>query len=86
VFSQDQDISEATEEVKRQAQSVGRWVKLACAFPDPNGLGPTDLCNCGSGKQYRRCCGARYRGINGTDWIRIDASTYSACKDPLDYR
>ncbi|MFH1708098.1 MAG: NYN domain-containing protein [Planctomycetota bacterium] len=26
------------------------------------------------------------RGINGTDWIRIDRTTYDACIDPLDYR
>jgi hypothetical protein len=26
------------------------------------------------------------RGINGTDWIRIDRSTYDACVDPNDYR
>ena len=26
------------------------------------------------------------RGINGTDWIRIDRATYDACLDPKDYR
>lgn len=26
------------------------------------------------------------RGINGTDWIRIDRATYDACLDPNDYR
>lgn len=26
------------------------------------------------------------RGINGTDWIRIDAATYAACLDTRDYR
>ena len=26
------------------------------------------------------------RGINKTDWIRIDRSTYEACVDPKDYR
>ena len=26
------------------------------------------------------------RGINGTDWIRIDRATYDACIDPRDYR
>jgi hypothetical protein len=26
------------------------------------------------------------RGINGTDWIRIDRSTCDACVDPNDYR
>lgn len=26
------------------------------------------------------------RGINGTDWIRIDRRFYDACLDPNDYR
>ncbi len=26
------------------------------------------------------------RGINGTDWIKIDKPTYDACIDPHDYR
>jgi len=26
------------------------------------------------------------RGINGTDWIRLDRGTYDACIDPVDYR
>jgi hypothetical protein len=26
------------------------------------------------------------RGINKTDWIRIDRATYDACLDPPDYR
>lgn len=26
------------------------------------------------------------RGINGTDWIRIDRATYDGCLDPRDYR
>jgi uncharacterized LabA/DUF88 family protein len=37
IFSQDQDLTEATEEVKRVAQQQGRWIKIACAFP----LSPT---------------------------------------------
>ena len=28
----------------------------------------------------------KVRGINGTDWIRIDRATYDACIDPNDYR
>lgn len=27
-----------------------------------------------------------HRGINKTDWIRIDRATYDACLDPKDYR
>lgn len=26
------------------------------------------------------------RGINGTDWVKIDRETYAACIDPRDYR
>jgi hypothetical protein len=26
------------------------------------------------------------RGINGTDWLKIDRATYDACIDPRDYR
>lgn len=26
------------------------------------------------------------RGINKTDWIRIDRATYDTCLDPRDYR
>jgi hypothetical protein len=26
------------------------------------------------------------RGINGTDWIKINRSTYDTCTDPKDYR
>ena len=27
-----------------------------------------------------------WRGVNRTDWIRIDRTTYDACRDPRDYR
>jgi hypothetical protein len=27
-----------------------------------------------------------HRGINSTDWIRIDRAAYDACIDPRDYR
>ncbi len=33
IFSQDQDITEAVEEVKEIAQMQERWVRMACAFP-----------------------------------------------------
>jgi uncharacterized LabA/DUF88 family protein len=29
---------------------------------------------------------ANHRGVNGTQWIRIDKATYDACIDPFDYR
>jgi uncharacterized LabA/DUF88 family protein len=37
IFSQDQDLSEAADEVKAISVQQGRWIKVACAFP----LSPT---------------------------------------------
>lgn len=67
VFSQDQDLSEAVEDVKKIAVLEKRWIRLACAFP----VSPTV---------------PKPRGINGTDWLRLDRATYDACLDPNDYR
>ncbi len=67
IFSQDQDLSEVAEEVRRISTNQQRWIKIACAFP----VSPT----------YKN-----RRGIERTDWIRIDRSLYDACIDPLDYR
>lgn len=33
IFSQDQDLTEAVEEVKRIAREQARWIKVACAYP-----------------------------------------------------
>ncbi len=33
VFSQDQDLSEAVDEVRRLSAQQSRWIKPACAFP-----------------------------------------------------
>lgn len=67
ILSQDQDLSEVADEVKRISIEQKRWIKIASAFPDS----PT--------------CSNR-RGINGSDWIRIDKATYDSCIDPKDYR
>lgn len=67
LFSQDQDLSEVADEVRRVARLQQRWIKVACAFP----YSPTSR---------------NTRGINGTDWVRIDRPTYDACLDPRDYR
>ena len=67
IFSQDQDLSEAADEVKAISAQQGRWIKVACAFP----ISPT---------------AENRRGINATEWIRIDRATYDACLDPNDYR
>ncbi len=67
LFSQDQDLTEAVEEVKTIAKEQNRWIKIASAFP----VSPT----------YRN-----RRGIDKTDWILIDRTTYEACLDLTDYR
>ena len=67
LFSQDQDLSEVADEVRRVARLQQRWLKIACAFPSS----PTSR---------------NTRGINGTDWIKIDRATYDACLDTRDYR
>ena len=67
IFSQDQDLSEAVQDVRTISVLQNRWIKSACAFPSS----PTVT---------------KARGINGTDWIRIDRSTYDSCIDPNDYR
>ena len=33
IFSQDQDLSEAADEVRKISIQQGRWIKTACAFP-----------------------------------------------------
>ncbi len=33
LFSQDQDLSEAAEDIKKIAREQERWIKIACAFP-----------------------------------------------------
>jgi uncharacterized LabA/DUF88 family protein len=46
VFSQDQDLSEAAQEIREVAREQGRWIKIASAFPagGPNrrGIDRTD--------------------------------------------
>jgi uncharacterized LabA/DUF88 family protein len=39
IFSQDQDLSEATDEIKKIARTTGRWIKVVCAYP----IGPGTL-------------------------------------------
>jgi uncharacterized LabA/DUF88 family protein len=67
IFSQDQYLSEAVDDVKKISILQNRWIKPACAFPTSPTVQKT-------------------RGINGTEWIRIDRATYDACIDPNDYR
>lgn len=48
VFSQDQDLSEAADEIRAIAREQNRWIKIACAFPvsptsrNPRGIEKTD--------------------------------------------
>lgn len=67
IFSQDQDLSEAVQEVRLLGAEQQRWIKLASAFP----MSPT---------------ARNRRGIDKTDWIRIDRATYDNCLDRRDYR
>ncbi|MGO8676640.1 MAG: NYN domain-containing protein [Limisphaerales bacterium] len=67
VFSQDQDLSEVADEIRRIAAEQDRWIKIASAFP----FSPAS---------------PNRRGINGTDWVKIDRATYDACLDTRDYR
>ncbi|MCK4249238.1 MAG: NYN domain-containing protein [Candidatus Omnitrophica bacterium] len=67
VFSQDQDLSEVADEVRKIATEQNRWIKIASAFP----TSPT--------------C-SNTRGINKTDWIKINKQTYDSCIDAKDYR
>lgn len=67
LFSQDQDLSEAVEEIRTIAKQQNRWIKVACAYP----LSPTTR---------------NRRGIEKTDWIKIDRASYDACLDQRDYR
>ena len=67
IFSQDQDLSEVSAEIREIAREQSRWIKVASAFP----RSPTSR---------------NVRGIDKTDWIRIDRATYDACTDRRDYR
>ncbi len=67
IFSQDQDLSEAADEVRLISKEQNRWIKAASAFP----FSPT---------------ATNRRGIEKTDWIRIDRATYAACLDTRDHR
>ncbi len=67
VASQDQDLTEAVEEVKRIARERRCWIRVASAFPSS----PTSR---------------NRRGIDKTDWVKIDRQAYDRCLDPRDYR
>jgi len=66
IFSEDQDFSEAAEEIRTISREQNRWTKVACAYP----YSPTH----------------KPRGINKTEWIKIEKTVYDSCIDPRDYR
>jgi hypothetical protein len=66
IFSQDQDLSELSDEIRAISRRAGRWLKLASAFPVSSN--------------------SRRRGIDRTDWLRIDRQLFDRCLDPRDYR
>lgn len=67
VFSQDQDLTEAVDEVRIIAKASGHPIHIASAYPSS----PTS---------------PNKRGLDRTEWIRIDRPTYDACIDTRDYR
>jgi len=67
ILSQDQDLTEAVDEIKHIGAKDNRWIKVACAFP----FSPTTK---------------NKRGVDKTDWIKIDRAVYDACLDHRDYR
>jgi uncharacterized LabA/DUF88 family protein len=67
IFSQDQDLSEVSEDIRKISFNQSRWIKIASVFP----ISPTSR---------------NTRGINKTDWIKIDREMYDACIDKNDYR
>ncbi|OGQ04227.1 MAG: NYN domain-containing protein [Deltaproteobacteria bacterium RIFCSPLOWO2_12_FULL_44_12] len=67
IFSQDQDLSEVSDEVKKISTVQHRWIKVASVFP----ISPT---------------AENRRGINNTEWIKIDRAMYDTCLDKMDYR
>ncbi|CAN5390816.1 hypothetical protein BH11ARM2_BH11ARM2_24020 [soil metagenome] len=62
VFSQDQDLSEVANEVRRISQEQERWIKIACAYPagssNPRGIKGTDWIKI-SKLDYDRCLDPR---------------------------
>jgi uncharacterized LabA/DUF88 family protein len=67
VFSQDEDLSEVADDVRKISMNQSRWIKIASAFP----ISPTSR---------------NTRGINKTDWIKINKDMYDSCIDKNDYR
>lgn len=65
LFSADNDLGEATDEVKRIAREQGRFVHVHSAFP------------CGKDAGHRGHRGKR--GVERTNWVRLTRKEYDAC-------
>lgn len=70
ILSQDQDLSEVADDVRKIAKTQGRTVRIVSAFPWRAGY-------------YHSM---NDKGINKTDWIKIDRASYDECIDTFDYR
>ena len=70
VFSQDQDLAEVAKEIKNIAREQKRELRMASAFPFR------------APRQGQEQC----RGINHTQWVRIEQAFYDQHIDPHDYR
>ncbi|ODT03004.1 MAG: hypothetical protein ABS52_11235 [Gemmatimonadetes bacterium SCN 70-22] len=71
LFSEDNDLGEATNEVKRIAQEQGRFVHVYSAFP------------CGKDAGHRGHRGKR--GVERTNWLRLTRAEYDACLEVLSH-
>ena len=67
IFSQDQDLTEAVDEVRQWSMQQNVWIKTSCAFPTSPTYGNT-------------------RGVDKSEWIKIDRKLYDECLDFNDYR
>lgn len=70
IMSQDQDLSEAAKDVKTITSQRKPPLRLVSAYPWRDG----------------HYANMNDKGINGTDWVKIDRASYDACLDPYDYR
>jgi uncharacterized LabA/DUF88 family protein len=67
IFSQDQDLSEVSKEIRSISSAAKRWIKVVSAFPSSD-ISP------------------HKRGIDYTDWIKIERALYDQCIDSNYYR
>jgi uncharacterized LabA/DUF88 family protein len=81
-FSQDQDLSEAADEIRVVSKEHGRWVEVASAFPYDPGLCDGHGHALRDNNGYEAC---NPRGIGKTVAIQITREVYDQCLDLRDY-